>query len=288
MKIRLMKSSFLIIAIALAASVNAQNLVAIEDSIAFHHEILRNTVSDDLRKKASEKMKGFFMDAFTTAECFDFGFEKLQLCKITSDDKRVRLINWNVSMMDGTHEYVCYVLLKNSKTKVFSWTELTDNARQTEKVETKYLTAEKWYGTLYYEIIPMGKKKKNDSYTLLGWDGCDRLTTKKIIDVLKINGDKLRFGEEVFKSELKHSKRIVYEYSDEVSASVKYYPRKKHIVCDHLSPRNPLMQGIFADYGPEGTYDRWILENGKWIFEENIDVSSYTEDDKRPFSLPKL
>lgn len=269
-------------------SVFGQSLPAIEDSIAFYHNIVRNTNNDEIRVQASEKMKGFFMDAFTFQETFEFPFQKLNFCKITSSDGRVRLLNWNVSLLDGTHFYVCYVLLFDSKTKTFSWTELNDTSRQTEKVETKFLTADKWYGTLYYEIIPLGKKKKKiDSYTLLGWDGNDKLTTRKVIDVLKISNGKLKFGEEIFKSDRKHAKRIIYEYSDDVSASVKFYPRKNHIVVDHLAPRNPIMQGVFADYGPDGTYDRWSFVEGKWIFEDNIDVTIYTDEDKRPFNLPK-
>jgi hypothetical protein len=149
----------------------AQNLPAVEDSIAFYHNIVRTTSNDEIRVAASDKMKAFFMDAFTFPETFEYSFSKLNFCKITSSDGRVRLINWNVSLLDGTHLYVCYVLLFDAKTKTYSWTELIDSARQTEKVETKYLTPEKWYGTLYYEIIPLGKKrKKSDSYTLLGWD----------------------------------------------------------------------------------------------------------------------
>jgi hypothetical protein len=282
--------TFLLIALfwTICGTFSAQSLTAIEDSIAFYHNIVRTTSNDEIRVQSSEKMKGFFMDAFTFPETFEYPFSKLNFCKIISSDGRVRLINWNVSLLDGTHNYVCYVLLYDTKTKTYSWTELMDTARQTDKVETKFLTPEKWYGTLYYEIIPLGKKKKKiDSYTLLGWDGNDQLTTRKVIDVLKINNGKLKFGEEIFKSDLKHAKRIIYEYSDEVSASVKYYVRKNHIVVDHLAPRNPIMQGVFADYGPDGTYDRWSFVEGKWVFEDNIDVTIYTEDDKRPFNLPK-
>jgi hypothetical protein len=132
----------------------------------------------------------------------------------------------------------------------------------------------------------MGKRRKSERYTLLGWEGKDNLTTTKVIDVLTLNNGKLKFGAEIFEGGPRNSKRIILEYGNEVSCSVKYYHRQQHIVCDHLSPRNPMMKGIFADYGPDGSYDRWILEKGRWRLEENIDVSQYSESDRRPWKDP--
>jgi hypothetical protein len=141
-----------------------------------------------------------------------------------------------------------------------------------EKPESRFLTTEKWFGALYFEIIPMTRKGKSNTYTLLGWDGKDNLTTRKIVDALTINGDKIRIGANLFEYASDTRKRVILEYSNEVSASVKYYPKKNCIVMDHLSPKNPMMQGIYADYGPDGTYCLFELKKDKWIFMDEIDA----------------
>ncbi|MFM7234319.1 MAG: hypothetical protein ACKOZM_06985, partial [Flavobacteriales bacterium] len=69
--------------------------------------------------------------------------------------------------------------------------------------------------------------------------------------------------------------------------SVKYYPKKNCIVMDHLSPKSPMMQGIYADYGPDGSYCMLQLKKDKWEFIDMVDVSQFSEDDNRPYRDPR-
>jgi hypothetical protein len=133
----------------------------------------------------------------------------------------------------------------------------------------------------------MDKKGRSDTYTLLGWDGKDNLTTRKIIDALTITGKKIRLGAGIFAAEDNVRKRYILEYSNEVSASVKYYPKKNCIVMDHLSPKNPMMTGVFADYGPDGTYHLFLMKNGKWEYIDNIDITEFAEGNDKPFYDPR-
>jgi hypothetical protein len=123
---------------------------------------------------------------------------------------------------------------------------------------------------------------------LIGWDGKDNLTTRKIIDAITITGEKIRLGATLFEYAGETRKRIILEYSNDVSASVKYHPKKDCIVMDHLSPKNPIMTGIYADYGPDGTYSLFILKKGKWIYMDEIDISQFAEGNDRPFRDPRL
>jgi hypothetical protein len=56
---------------------------------------------------------------------------------------------------------------------------------------------------------------------------------------------------------------------------------------DHLAPKNPMMTGVYADYGPDGTYDLYQLEKGKFELHEKIDISEFAEDDERPYVDPR-
>jgi hypothetical protein len=256
-----------------------------EISVAELHGQIVKVRTDAEKDSISDKMRALLITAFEDPATFDYPFDKFQFCKLVSPDHRLRLFNWNIPYNDGTHKYICFVLVWNKKDLNYAWTELQDNPREAEKIENRYLTADKWLGALYYEIIPMDKKN-SDTYTLLGWDGKDKLTNRKIVDAVTIQGKKLRFGAGIYKMDDGTRKRLIYEYSDEVSASVKFFPKKKCIIIDHLSPKNAMMTGIYADYGPDGTYDMLQLKKGKWELLENIDVSQFTSDNDKPYVDP--
>ena len=256
-----------------------------EDSLEIYHREMSLTHSDVAKDSLSNLMKVLFVSTFSDPKTFDYPFSKLKFSTMKSSDNRIRMFNWNIPYEDGTHRYHCFVLVREKKGESYWWKELTDSMKETEKMENKFFTDDKWLGALYYEIIPMDKKNK-ESYTLLGWDGKDRLTTRKIIDVMTISGKKIKFGAGIFKGDDGTKKRVIMEYSDEVSSSVKYFSRKKCIIVDHLSPKNPNMVGIYADYGPDGSYDMYTLVKGKWEKSDNVDVKQFTEDDNKPFMNP--
>ncbi|MCC6601326.1 MAG: hypothetical protein IT223_11740 [Crocinitomicaceae bacterium] len=282
----------LLLFVATVGFVKAENLPALEDSVNVAYKALSASRSDDERSLYCEKMRNFFIHSFNDPAVFDYPFGKLNLCKLISSDQHIRLLNWNMPYEDGTFKYFCFVLVRDPETQALTWIELTDNQRETEGAESKFLTPEKWIGALYYEIIPVFEKrnKKNvvaDTYILLGWDGKDNLTTRKIIDGLTITGSKLRLGVALFEMGKVTKKRVIYEYSNDVSTSVKYYPKEKCIVVDHLSPKGTGLEGIFAEYGPDGTYDLFRHEKGKWVLYENVDVEKFTGGDNRPYSDPR-
>lgn len=277
----------------LATSIDAINPADAEKSIAMLHKQLAGSSSDERSDSISNAMRTLFLELFEQQEpsdfpsAFDYPFDQLQFCKVKSSDNRLRLFNWNQPRLNGTHKYYCFVLVKNPKQLGFTWYELKDNENEPDKIENKFLNADKWMGALYYEIIPMDKKGRGDTYTLLGWDGKDNLTTRKIIDAITIMGSKVRLGAGLYRLDDGTRKRMIFEYSEEVSMSVKFYPKKKCIVLDHLSPKNPLMTGIYADYGPDGSYDILMMKKGKWELIENADISEFVNGDDKPFRDPR-
>ena len=258
-----------------------------ELKIAYLHTQLSASTDDARSDSICEAMRQTWIASFEEAAVFDYPFKQIKFCTLTSKDHHIRLLNWNLPYRDGSYKYFCFLLIWDEDRKHFAWHELQDSQHEPEKLESRFLTPEKWLGALYFEIIPMTKKGRSNTYTLLGWDGKDNLTTRKIIDALTITGDKIRLGANLFEYEGDSRKRMILEYSNEVSASVKYFPKKNCIVMDHLSPKNPMMQGIYADYGPDGTYCLFILKKDKWIFMDEVDISQFADDDSKPYRDPR-
>ncbi|MBL7942949.1 MAG: hypothetical protein JNM00_09290 [Flavobacteriales bacterium] len=278
---------FALLCLLTALEGRAQIIFMLEDSIAHWYGKLEVAPDDETRELASNNVRKFLELAFAEPESFNHPFDDLKFCKITSSDGRVRLFNWNVPYDDGSSYYFCYVLWRDPKTQVLSWQELNQVKREPDKIEQKFLSAEKWFGTLYYDVIPMGKKKKNDTYTLLGWQSKDNLTTRKVMDALTITGGQVRLGAPIFKTETGMQKRVIFEYSEQVSMSVKFHPKKKVIIIDHLAPSSPAMTGIYADYGPDGSYDAFSMVKGKWEYLPNIDLRGFSDKDDRPYTDPR-
>lgn len=268
---------------------SSQTLEVLEDSLVASFSTLQSAQTDDVRTAASESMRKHFIQSFALPGVFNYPFARLdRITKKHASDGKVRVINWNQPNDNGTFRYYAFILWKTGKDSILHWQELKQSNRPVEKAESKILTPDKWPGALYYDVFPLrSDKKQNDSYIVLGWEGKDDLSTRKVIDVLVFSGDKVKLGAPIFQSEAGARKRHYFEYSNEVSMSLKYFPEKKCIVFDHLSPKSDASKGIYADYGPDGTYDMYQLDKDKFVYMENIDISQFSNGDKKPYFDPR-
>jgi hypothetical protein len=137
---------------------------------------------------------------------------------------------------------------------------------------------------LYVDCI----KSDEEFYTLIAWDGNDKLTQRKFIDILSFKPDGTPvFGKDVFKFPGKFAKRIMFEYASEVAMSLKYNTNRKQIVFSHLAPNglDPTLEGQFQYYGPDGSFDALEMKKGKWVYEPAIDIrkdKDKTDNVKKP------
>lgn len=237
-----------------------------EDSLHIYLDSLRGSEKDAQRIKWNKTFKRKLAETLEEDGVFDYAFDSLKtIATIYSPDKKFRLFNWNVENDRGEHSYYGFILLAD-KGKII---ELNDQSNMITDPESKSLDHKKWYGALYYDIILSNTVGRNE-YTLLGWDGNNRMTGKSIIDVLVIAGDKASFGAPIFINEkLGVKKRVVFEFSPLVNLLLTYDPKEKRIIFDQLMPDSPAADGIFEYYFPDGNYDSYRLEEGKWIFESD-------------------
>jgi hypothetical protein len=146
-----------------------------------------------------------------------------------------------------------------------------------------------WYGALYYTIIPV-KKDKAVYYTLLGWDGNNKFSNKKIIETMSFqsNGN-IKFGLPYFiYPNGKTKRRVVFQYNKQSYMSLKYFKERKEelIIFDHLIPKSPQLEGMYDWYVTDLSFDAFKLENEKWVFIGQVNKNSKKDSKNRPYNNP--
>ena len=206
---------------------------------------------------------------------------------LESSDRQVKLITWNLHRNDGTHAYFGYLLVNSKKTtrkgflkKQTSETnehyKLIDRSPTIKAPESYIGAPDKWFGMLYTQMIEC-----DGYYTLLGWDGNDKLTQRKFIDVLYFKGSGIPvFGKDVFKFPRKNPRRLMFEYSSEVTMSLRYEKNENMIIYSHLGAKQEgdLLEGQYQFYGPDGSYDALVQKKDKWVTVEDIDARNEKSD----------
>ena len=244
-----------------------------EDSLKKIQKDIFKAKNDGLKRLAGQQFGDIVERALNVENSFNFPFDSLKdVARLVSPDKKLRIINWNLPLDDGTHEYYGYIQAYNAKTKKYDVFKLVDRSADVRNPETYTSDHSKWYGMLYYKII-LGKINKKPVYTLLAWDGNDKISNKKIIDVLSFNSNGVpQFGMDIFKMEKRSPKRVVFEFVKDASMSLKYDEKKNRIIFDHLAPPDESLKGQFQFYGPDFSFDGLKFEKGFWIYIRDIDA----------------
>lgn len=273
---------FLILTLNCSAQNTNNIFVAYEDTLKKLAPKILNSKEDREKYNANEKFTETLERALNFENSFDYPFDSLiTIARLTAPDKSFRIFNWNLPRHDGTFEYFGFVQAYHKKSKTYKLYRLTDKSPETTSPENQILDYYEWYGAHYYKII-LKKQNGKKFYTLLGWDGNDRLTTKKIIDVLYFpRGDRPKFGTPIFNIGKVVKKRMIFEYSSQAMMSLRYDEDKKLITFDHLSPPNPSLEGQYQYYGPDGSYDALKFKKGKWILMEDLDTRNEGKSNKK-------
>lgn len=203
----------------------------------------------------------------------NFNFDSVNsIARLEPKDKSFVILNWEMPHNDGTYTYYAFVLHKNNKTKSYQLTELVDASLSIKKPESAVLKASNWYGAHYYKIIQV-KRKRITYYCLLGADWNDRLSKKKLMEVLSFEKDgSLKFGAPIINYNKITVSCLIFEYSSKVSMSLNYDEKRKRIIFDHLSPIEEGLKGQYQFYAPDLSYDALKFKKGKWQHIENIDA----------------
>jgi len=274
-----MRIFFTIIGLILAIGILAQDA---EESYLENDELLLydqyermfDLQGDDQRRLLNDSILYNFESALISYESFDYTFDSLRRIGMKySPDRKFRIINWNIPWQDGTHTYYGFIQLPRKKEKRCEVIHIIDQSHEIEDPENLELFSGTWYGVLYYDIL-LNKYSGQKYYTLLGFDFNDRFSNKKVIDVLTFENGMPFFGKPIFEPEKGGDRqhRLIYEFAPDVVMAMRYDPRFKMIVLDHLSPIEPVFEGNYKFYAPDFSYDGYRWKKGVWQYQSNVDV----------------
>ena len=238
-----------------------------------HFDSLNNAQNDQQRLNINKSIILIFKEVIKNEQSFEYPFDSVQNAGIlVSPDNQLKIYNWNLPFDNGLHEYFCFIQYKTKNDKILHF-ELRDTSGSIENPEDAIINYPDWYGALYYKIIPIKTRFNEKYYTLLAYDMNDYLTNKKIVEVLRFdNKNKPVFGASIFKNRKTISNRLVFEYGEFATMTLKYEEDKEMIVYDHLSPSNPKYEGQYEFYGPDFSYDGLKYENGIWNTYYDLDL----------------
>lgn len=210
-----------------------------------------------------------------------YRFSLKDISVLQPPDQSFMLITWNIPKNDGTHAYFGYLLssrevtkkrglFRRERSKEYEVFKLMDRSATIRSPENHVGSPDKWFGMLYTAIIPC-----DGYYALIGWDGNNKLTQRKFVDVLSFrsNGEPI-FGKDVFRIPRKNPRRLMFEYSSEVTMSLRFDEKSGRIIYSHLASHQegPLLEGQYQFYGPDGSFDALVMKKDRWEVEEDIDA----------------
>lgn len=245
---------------------------------------------DEKKNDACKKLTEGIRSILSKDENAQFSFDSLKKYRvlIETPDRKVRIFTWDFEAGDKTHSYYGFIHAYNQKQKKYELYELKDKSHAIKDPENASLDNTKWYGAFYYHISEI-KYKRQKYYLLLGWNGNNAASDKRIIDVLYFDAKGLpKFGKPIFPKENgRVVKRVIFEFKHGVFMSLKYDEEKQTIIFDHLSPANPNLEGQFEFYGPDFTYDMLEFKKGKWVYVKNADVRNPKSRTDKMYNAPK-
>jgi hypothetical protein len=202
-------------------------------------------------------------EALKVPTSFDYEFTTLKtVSMLKPDNDAFRVFTWNLLLDSGKYRYFGAIQMNNTDSLVLYG--LYDSSEYNKDIIYGQFDNRHWMGALYYQIHHY-KWKRQDYYITFGWDGQDARTNRKIIDVLWFDeNNKPQFGKEIFNFEGDVQSRIIFDFSDRAAMLCRYDKNEKAIVYANLVPINPMLQGRYENYVPDGTYDFLRFEKGSW------------------------
>ena len=268
-----MKTISVILVMFLLSDVIAQEdslFVCRENQLVLLLNNLRTATKNSEKESNNKVFKEYLLETIKIKNAINYPFAKLtSIGTVFSDDKKIRLFNWNVEQDDQSQKYYCYILRYDEKKKDYLLSELIDNSFMISARPDGVLEGKDWYGALYYKIIPVSKGNKQ-MYTLLGFDANTSMSNIKLIDVLSFTANNPKLGAPIFKTKTETLKRVFFEHSEKAFMSLKYEANYNRIIYDHLSPETPSMTGFYSYYVPDFSYDAFMLVKDKWVLTEDV------------------
>lgn len=245
--------------------------VAQENLNDIFSQLKSDGVSDAQKLSLSKRAEKFLVDSLKKNKSFAPAIAHPEIGRVVSDDNKVCIYSWAFQLEDKSYYYGSIVQTKQRKgmrVEALTIKKLPFLPQPTERIQRQ-----NWYGALYYKIVHV-KYRRDSYYAMLGWAGLSSISHYKVIEMLRVDGSgRASFGKQVLKKKGRQTwSRHVFQYSAEGKIALNYDEAQKIIVFDHLVPESMMFTGIPSYYGPDFTYDTYNLHEGKWYYNDNVDV----------------
>ena len=266
-------------------------MMLFEDTLAIYGNILNNDTIQENRTKANYTFIKTLVSSLKEKNSFQYTYDSLQniISIKKSDDNKFRIFSWFTQNDDGSYRFFGAIQMNNpNKLELYPLIDQTQQIQISVSLPDSTLTPEKWFGAVYYQILPV-LGIKEPYYILLGWKGKNLSTNHKVVETLYFKDGKPQFGTAVLEKSAKSNdfaKRIVYTYTKEANMLLRYIKDEKMIVFDHLVASSEETAGIFDLYAPDLSYDGYKFKSGKWLIQENLKLSNLPDEDDEFFIDP--
>ena len=279
----------LLLVCGVATGQDKGHMAAHERRLAELLERTATAATDNERYLASEEAVDALRDALDETGSMGWRWTLPRSASVlTSPDGRLRVFTWAVVRDNGEFECFGAVQFYNERTQAWEHEVLHDRSEEIMNREESLLSADNWLGAIYQDLIQTTAGDRT-YYTLLGWNGVDNLTDRRVIEPVMMRGGVPQFGAPVFRGE-RNLRRVVLEYRGDAAVQMAWDEqtveevtrervkekgryrtverRKEHkekvIIFDEVEPQVEGMEGLFQYYVPSGRELGYAWVDGKW------------------------
>ncbi|TDG36618.1 hypothetical protein EZJ43_08905 [Pedobacter changchengzhani] len=271
----------------IAAHAQQNKLNALQDSLIKISNLTLNAIGKEKKLAENARFVKTLIEALKLNNAYNYPFDSLKTVSvINSGDQSFRILSWYLPLDDGTYRFYGTIQMNTNggALKLYPLIDQTENIINANQITDN----QKWFGARYYEIIPVTAPGKLPYYVLLGWKGNNASTTKKVIEILAFDKDKVVFGAPVFDGKLfKDTNRVIFEYNKQNAMMLKSDKKAGMIVYDHLVPFEESMVGKFEYYGSDLSFDGFKIIGGRLKHQENVDLKNEINGNDELYADPK-
>lgn len=265
-----------------------------EDSLVRLRDQVLNCPDETQRFSLNEDFMNLLEWVLLEPKSFNYSWSRASnFAVIKSPDNLFKLFTWHVPKNNRSVENFGFLHVYSDGRKKFIIYPLYDKRNTFDYPEIMIGDHNRWYGAIYYSVIPLEAKGKT-YYTLLGWNGNNIFSNQKVIEVLHFKKDTPFFGAKIFKNYPKGKvARVIFEYNKEATLNLQYEnhaykvgtdkrdPKTKRviyatvrsdmIIFDELVPMADGMPNIAAYRVPESSLNQgFIPQDGTWVFAPSV------------------
>lgn len=227
--------------------------------------------SDSVRSILNDSICHQFSTTLRNDSSFQYAFDSLAyLGKIYSTDHKLRIYSWNYISDAGDYRFFSYFQFATKQL-----IQLVQNRPCYLPDENRIITANNWYGALYYNAIPINRGNQTQ-YILLGWSHLSESENFKIIDVLSVKDSTIEFGTPIFTADSKNKLRVTLPYSSAHSLALQYDAKRSLFIFNHLHE-----EGNKSNRISDESFSGYQLVSDKLIYKDDVTFDHNEENQPR-------